>query len=143
MLLNIPSYGKIEDSVFALHLDDTRDSYNGIPHKHVLTFTKENRIRFIVIYNSLAVPRNEIVSVNVATASVVVIDSSGNVMASQLTPVWDGKELVKGKFELSFLAEVPPLGLATYRVEHIDEISGMVVRTPVTLYNAESCPDTL
>lgn len=143
LLLNVPSYGKLGKDVFVLHLDDVRDAYNGIPHKQPLSFSKEIRMRYLVIYNSLSVPRNELVSVHVTTPSVVVVDANGSVVTSQLSPVWDRQDLVKGTYELSFLVDVPPLGLSTYRVEHIEGISGMVFRSTSTLYNAESCPDTL
>lgn len=143
MLLNAPSQGGIEDDLFVLQMDDVRDTHDGMPHKQLLSFTREGRIRYVVFYNSLTVPRNEIVSLQVSTASIVVIDANGSVVPSQLSPVWNKEELIRGTFELSFMVDVPPLGLATYRVEHIEGISGMVFRASVTLYNTVSGPDTL
>ncbi|KAL1426387.1 hypothetical protein MTO96_003395 [Rhipicephalus appendiculatus] len=121
MLLNAPSQGGIEDDLFVLQMDDVRDTHDGMPHKQLLSFTREGRIRYVVFYNSLTVPRNEIVSLQVSTAR-----SSSEAHLS--CPLW---------------FDVPPLGLATYRVEHIEGISGMVFRASVTLYNTVSGPDTL
>lgn len=143
MLHNAPSHSHVEGDFFVLQMDDTRDTYDGIPHKQPITFTSEGRIRYVVFYNSLAVPRNEIVSLQVSTASVVVVDANGSVVPSQLSPVWNREELIRGTFELSFLVDVPPLGLATYRVEHIEGISGMVFRASISIYNSHASPDTL
>uniref|UniRef100_A0A2R5LA05 Alpha-mannosidase n=1 Tax=Ornithodoros turicata TaxID=34597 RepID=A0A2R5LA05_9ACAR len=139
MLLNTQS----NVDVLSLSLDDVRDDHNAIAHKVPLTFTKEARIRYVVVYNSLAVPRNEIITVHVTSPSVVVVDSNGTLVPSQLSPVWEGREFVRGVFELCFLADVPALGLTTYRVEQIDGVSGTVYRAAVTLYSSESYFDTL
>ncbi|XP_049515502.1 alpha-mannosidase 2x-like, partial [Dermacentor silvarum] len=111
MLLNAPSQGGIEDDLFVLQMDDVRDTYDGMPRKQLLTFTREGRIRYVVFYNSLTVPRSEIVNLQVSTASIVVIDANGSVVPSQLSPVWNKEELIRGTFELSFQVDVPPLGL--------------------------------
>lgn len=143
MLLNVQPSGNLEPDIFTLSLDEVRDDHKAIPHKVPLYFTKEARIRYIVVYNSLAVPRNEIVTLHVTSPSVVVVDTNGTLIPSQLSPIWKGREFVRGIFELCFLADVPPLGLSTYRVEQIEGVSGAVYRSSVTLYASESYFDTL
>ncbi|CDP17307.1 unnamed protein product [Coffea canephora] len=85
----------------------------------------------VVIYNSLGWKRSEIVKIPVVSANVIVQDSTGKEIESQILPVVDaamalrefyatanvGKSPVGGPlYWLAFKVVVPPLGFSTYTV---------------------------
>lgn len=95
----------------------------------------------IVIYNSLAWERDEIVNVRVATRHVRVVDGNGKPVLCQVDATWaDVNDMSPSQsaFTLSFIAKLPALGAATYFVQvakeklsdadsaHTDQGSSMV-----------------
>jgi len=70
----------------------------------------------LVLFNSLAWPRRELISIRVSTLHVWVFDAEGRVIPSQLDPVWPdvaGTETTPNLFSLHFLAQLPALGAST------------------------------
>ncbi|EPS72012.1 hypothetical protein M569_02745, partial [Genlisea aurea] len=87
----------------------------------------------IVVYNPLGWTREEVVRIPVSTENVVVLDSTGSEIESQLLPASNFSSLVKnyhvkaylgesavnsGGYWLAFSALVPPLGFSTYIVSN-------------------------
>ncbi|OWA50165.1 Alpha-mannosidase 2 [Hypsibius exemplaris] len=82
----------------------------------------EENGRRVVVYNSLAQSREERVTLRIDSANVVVVaEKSGEVVMSQINPVWMGKTnaLSADEFELVFLASIPALGIKTYVIKSV------------------------
>eukprot|EP01111_Echinosteliopsis_oligospora_P005112 TRINITY_DN1830_c0_g1_i2.p1 TRINITY_DN1830_c0_g1~~TRINITY_DN1830_c0_g1_i2.p1 ORF type:complete len:777 (+),score=250.98 TRINITY_DN1830_c0_g1_i2:280-2610(+) len=67
----------------------------------------------IMLYNSLAIDRSEVIRLPVSTSYVSVIDSNSAAVPSQI--IADGNT---GVFYLGFVAQVPALGFSTYFVQY-------------------------
>ncbi|CAC5377162.1 MAN2 [Mytilus coruscus] len=69
----------------------------------------------IVVFNPLPKNRNMLISLIVNTDTLQVLDRNMKVMSYQLNPVWISKVSVStSKFEITFLVELPPLGIHTF-----------------------------
>ena len=111
-------------------LDDTRSMAWGLPSQTVIQIA-EQPIR-VVIYNSHARRRQEMVSLRVSKADIKVYIMSmtddieeEEILPSQLSPVFnkDG-EISNEEFELTFLVTVPSLGLQTYYIKELKSEDG-------------------
>ncbi|XP_046669848.1 alpha-mannosidase 2 [Homalodisca vitripennis] len=117
--------------------DTDRESYEKLPRKVPLV-VKKGEYKKIVIFNSLAQYRQDVVKLHLLTPKVNVVDMEGNPILYQINPVWnftDGLKrhkrqedsteqsmrLSKTQFELTFVAELPPLALTTYIIEYSNE----------------------
>ncbi|KAM7277621.1 hypothetical protein ACFE04_004755 [Oxalis oulophora] len=99
----------------------------------------------VVIYNPLAWKREEVVRIPVTTERVLVKDSSGKEIESQLLPVQNGTLSMRNyhvkaytgkspskaiKYMLAFSASAPPLGFSTYIISSPEQIGrGSTVST--------------
>ncbi|XP_076439232.1 alpha-mannosidase 2x-like [Babylonia areolata] len=104
-----------------LDLDEVRDSHDSLPHKPVIHLSDQPTP--LVIYNSLGHRRSQVVTVWVSHASVEVRDPQGNVVHSQTELHWDPKVQTQPdnrKYKVVFVADVEPLGLATYTLKAAD-----------------------
>ncbi|CAJ1974897.1 unnamed protein product [Sphenostylis stenocarpa] len=87
----------------------------------------------VVVYNPLGWKREDIIRIPVVNENVVVLDSSGKKVQSQLVPILDDflgsrnyhtmaylgvSPIVKPNYWLAFSANVPPLGFSTYYVSY-------------------------
>lgn len=70
----------------------------------------------IVVFNSLTVKRSEIIFLVVGNPSVKVKDAQDQVVLSQIVPLCDG-----GNFTLAFMANVPPMSVASFIIYRIHE----------------------
>ncbi|XP_054270570.1 alpha-mannosidase 2 [Macrosteles quadrilineatus] len=117
--------------------DTDRESYEKLPRKIPLLI-KKGEFKKIVLFNSLAQHRQDIVKLHILSPKVNVVDSDGNPVLYQINPVWnmtnklarnkrqdDSSEnnmrLSKTQFELMFVADLPPLSLTTYIIEYSTE----------------------
>ncbi|KAK7794098.1 hypothetical protein R5R35_010300 [Gryllus longicercus] len=81
--------GKPPQPHFNFLLPDTdRESYEKLAQKVPLVVPR-NEPRRIVLFNSLAQQRQDVVKVRVTTANVRVLDSDGNEIPFQINPVWN------------------------------------------------------
>ncbi|GJY15527.1 glycosyl hydrolase family 38 protein [Tanacetum coccineum] len=103
----------------------------------------EGKSLVVVVYNSLGWKREEVVRIPVSTHELIVLDSSGKEIKSQLLPIFNASlntrnyhvKAYLGKspsstpqYWLGFTASVPPLGFSTYvisKAEHKDRSSTM------------------
>jgi alpha-mannosidase len=106
--------------------DLERDSYEKLPRKTPIpVWTKQERK--IVLYNSLAQPREQLVQVRTNTSNVKIVDSEGNDVAFQVNPVWDTSEgntklwIAADEFEVVFIAELKELSITTYGLVYTEE----------------------
>lgn len=105
------------------------ESYDTISPKMLLTVTKRRKI---VAFNSFAQHRQEVLKLQVNTPYVSVTDSNGNVLTHQINPVWNLTlsghpsappepqlkpiEILPNRYELLFVAELPPLSLNVFTI---------------------------
>jgi len=103
-------------SLVLKHLDWRDDSGN--IHSDILDMTGMNN-QSLVVFNSLAEDREEVVSLIVNSARVCVKDSSGTIIDSQISPSYNTTgqaRLDLGVFDLVFVVNIPALSLATFTV---------------------------
>lgn len=69
----------------------------------------------IIVFNPLAKNRNMLVSVVIDTDNLQVLDLDQKLVSYQLNPVWkSGVSVSSAKFEITFLTELPPLGIRSF-----------------------------
>ncbi|CAO1425015.1 unnamed protein product [Diamesa hyperborea] len=107
-----------------------RDNFNRMPRKTPLQIHPDKNID-VVLYNSLAQARDEVVLLRVTSPHVKISDSEGVELKYQINPVFNITEhqetlarkiVVSSKeYELMFLAKLPALSLTTYTVSYENE----------------------
>lgn len=95
----------------SLVIDLTRPAHDVMPTRRIATLGGAPRT--VVLFNPLASPRQQIVSIHVNMPGVTVVDPSGNTIASQCNPIFDGDQPQIG-CELWFEVSLPALGIAVY-----------------------------
>ncbi|KAK7474038.1 hypothetical protein BaRGS_00034701, partial [Batillaria attramentaria] len=107
-----------------LDMDETRSTHDSLPVKP--TVRLDATFRPVVLYNSLGYKRTQLVRLKVSHARVEVQDPWGNKVHTQL----------------SFIAEVPALGLAVYSVRQVpssDDVRNHIATT--TFLNSKHAPE--
>lgn len=122
-----------------------RDNFNRIPRKTPSQVTPDKSVE-VVLFNSLAQERFEIVLLRVLKPNVKVVDSNGNELAYQINPVFNVTEhhetmtrrifVSNREFELMFLAKLPALSLTTFTVTHQNDTKDKIA----TVY-CEDCKE--
>lgn len=110
-----------------------RESFNKLPKKTPITVQRNKSVE-VILYNSLAQERLELVALRTKIPNVKVIDNYGNEIKIQINPVWNLTDASDGFqnlnllqasnqiFEVIFVANIPPLALVTYTVMYFEEI---------------------
>ncbi|XP_014258369.1 alpha-mannosidase 2 [Cimex lectularius] len=111
--------------------DSDRESYEKLPVKSTITIENDTPRR-VILFNSLAQPRQEVVRIRVKSVHVAVFDSQNLIVPSQINPVWNitttsqnigrvGERLeiptistVPNVYEIVFVAELNALSITTY-----------------------------
>ena len=97
----------------------------------------------VVVYNSLAQDREEVVSLQVTTSDICVTDSSGANLEVQVAPVYNITEqnaLDLGVFQLVFVTSLPALSLSTFSLSHCPP--EVIERSRRTKVYCLMCPDS-
>lgn len=98
-----------------LEMDLQQKSQSSLPYTKIIKLSAEPR--YIVVYNPLEQERNSLVSVCVSSSAVQVSSASGKPVEIQMSAVWDTASTVsQTAYEISFLAQMPPLGLKVYTI---------------------------
>ncbi|ESO95060.1 hypothetical protein LOTGIDRAFT_188902 [Lottia gigantea] len=120
------------------NLDEIRDDHDSLPIKTVLEVSKEPSP--VLMYNSLSHKRINIVKVYVTSPYIEVTDPSGNVIVSQIDPFFTDKEVIDDrKYKVSFIAEVPALGVSCYHIKQVEENANPLnYLSVVTVYHSTS-----
>jgi len=97
----------------------------------------------LVLYNSLAEEREEVVSLRTNSASVCVRDEEGNLIDAMVAPHFNSSapQLDFGLFDVWFRATLPPLALTTYTVTFCDRTGSEFAQSRTKVY-CMRCPDT-
>uniref|UniRef100_A0A4W3JJA1 mannosyl-oligosaccharide 1,3-1,6-alpha-mannosidase n=1 Tax=Callorhinchus milii TaxID=7868 RepID=A0A4W3JJA1_CALMI len=94
--------------------------------------------RFLVMYNPTDQDRTSVVTVYVNSYKVRVQTASGQHVTSQVSAVWDTPTTVsKDAFQVSFLAQVPALGLGLYQLVEAQDIKTVLADYTVCLNGRE------
>lgn len=95
-------------------------------YRHTIILGEEIPTKYIVLHNSLAYTREELVEFYVSKPFVMVTDLNDAIIPCQVSPVWSwhkgafntmAPQAVTTKYKLLFRAKVPPMGLATYIIK--------------------------
>lgn len=102
-----------------------RPNYDKLPQKMMLDMSgSSSKQKTIVLYNTDAHYRNEMVRLKISWPYVRVIDPDGQTIRHQINPVWTLQhhqrlEHAPDSFQLVFIAGLAPLSLTSYRIEKI------------------------
>ncbi|KAB0336648.1 hypothetical protein FD755_025907, partial [Muntiacus reevesi] len=96
-----------------LEMDLKQRTQSSLPQKNVISLSAEPR--YLVVYNPSEQARSSMVSVWVSSSAAQVSSASGKPVEIQMSAVWDTANSVsQTAYEISFLAEMPPMGLKVY-----------------------------
>lgn len=122
-----------------------RDNFNRMPRKTPSMITPEKSVE-VVLFNSLAQERVEVVLLRVLKSNVKIVDANGNELPYQINPVFNvtdhhesltRKIIVSNReFELMFLAKLPALSLSVFTVSYQNDTKSKLA----TVY-CEDCKD--
>lgn len=110
-----------------------RESYNKLPKKTPITIQRDKSVE-VILFNSLAQERLELVTLRTTSANVKIYDNNNTEVKIQINPVWNITEasdnnlqtvnLLRASthlFEVIFIANLPPLALVRYTVKHSEK----------------------
>ncbi|XP_064431659.1 alpha-mannosidase 2-like [Mirounga angustirostris] len=98
-----------------LDMDLKQNSQGSLPQKTVITLSAEPR--YLVVCNPSEQDRISVVSVYVSSPTAQVSSASGKPVEIQMSAVWNTATTIsQTAYEISFLVQMPPLGLKVYRI---------------------------
>ena len=101
--------------------ESDRDSYEKLPKKIPISISVHEN-RKIILFNSLAQPRHEVVSVKVTSYKIRILDSHKNPIPFQIAPVMNATSITHDMYILLFIADLKPLSIVTYYIQQIERI---------------------
>lgn len=123
-----------------------RDNSNRMPRKTPALVTPDKNVE-VVLFNSLAQERVEVVLLRVVRPNVKVIDANGNELPYQINPVFNVSEnqdslsrkivVSTREYELMFLAKLAPLSLTVFTIKHDNN-----TKSKMAIIYCEDCRDT-
>ncbi|CAG5125008.1 unnamed protein product, partial [Candidula unifasciata] len=100
------------------NMDEVRSSHDSLPTRPLLELT--DIPKSVLLYNSLAQQRTEVVKLWTNWPYVEVRDTDGVAIHSQVEPFWSSTETTdKNKFKVSFVADVSGLGIKKYTIRKV------------------------
>lgn len=111
--------------------ESDRDSYEKLPKKIPISISVDEN-RKIILFNSLAQPRHEVVSVKVTSYKIRVLGPHKNPIPYQIAPVMNATSITHDMYILLFIADLKPLSIATYYIEQME-------RTPTEAISTVYC----
>lgn len=112
-------------------MDESRSAGND-ENRPTIILGGDVPIKYIVVHNSLPRYREEVVEFIVSKPLVVVEDLKGQPMTAQVAPIWSWHKGGSGgltpqasttKFRLLFKPRIPPLGLRTFIIRSVNNVS--------------------
>ncbi|XP_016080402.1 PREDICTED: alpha-mannosidase 2 isoform X1 [Miniopterus natalensis] len=114
-----------------LEMDLKQKSQGSLPQRDTIQLSAEPR--YLVVYNPLEQERSSLVSVYVSSPKAQV-SASGKLVEIQMSAVWETANTIsQTAYEISFLAQMPPLGLKVYTL--LDSTSSHPQLAEYALYN--------
>lgn len=147
MLLKKPSldegYRPPHAMISYLFPDIHRAAYDVLPVKVPLTIPRQTG-RKIVLFNSHAQGRQEVVRVHIQTPISKITDAGEREVPFQINPVWnEAAQMSSDLFEVVFIADLLPLSLSTYSLLYEPPVSGNTfTKTKVALFVSDAWEDS-
>ncbi|KAM4532721.1 alpha-mannosidase 2 [Fundulus diaphanus] len=115
LLLDKSQYHKDQSKSF-LQMDEVISAQDALPEKTTLKLSDEPRS--LIVYNPTEQLRSTVINLVVDSPDAGIIDSkTGRPIAAQISAVWvEPSKASAETFQLSFVAELPPLSLIVYHV---------------------------
>ncbi|CAH1790575.1 unnamed protein product [Owenia fusiformis] len=108
-----------EESSQYFDIDEMRGSHDSLPVKTVIDVTTESTP--IAFYNSLAQTRTQIIKVYVTSPHIIVKDTGGVVIDTQVDLYWNSNEdSASDMYKVSFVVVVPAVGISKYTIQKVD-----------------------
>ncbi|XP_028402374.1 alpha-mannosidase 2-like [Dendronephthya gigantea] len=118
-------YKPNDESLTMVQYDEERKGQDGFPTKRILA-VKSSKPRKVTLYNSLEGYRVQVVSILVSTLKIKVTNATGHTISFQVSPVFDNDfKPVPNSYRVHFVANIPPLGLATYTIEETSSVNSL------------------
>lgn len=107
---------RFDQSQALLQTDEFISAQDALPQKTTIKLSHEPRL--VVVYNPLEQRRTTVVTVTVDTPHAAVVEAETNrPVTAQISAVWEEPTRAStNTFQLSFVAELPPLSLSLYHV---------------------------
>lgn len=116
-------------------IDEIRKNHDSLITKNVIQVS--DKPSSVLLFNSLTHPRQEVVTLHVSDPNIEVKDAQGKVITSQTDPFWkDSNEMSQDRFKLSFVTELPALGIVRYQISQRKDSSSNSLAT-VTYYHGD------
>ncbi|WAR28964.1 MA2A2-like protein [Mya arenaria] len=78
----------------------------------------------VLLYNSLAHERDQVVSIHVSSPHVMVQDENNKPVLAQVAPVWEKDDIIaENVYKVSFRVTIPGLAISKYMVKRVAETS--------------------
>ncbi|XP_037385401.1 alpha-mannosidase 2 isoform X1 [Talpa occidentalis] len=117
-----------------LDMDFKQKSQSSLPQNNIISLSAEPRN--LVVFNPSDQERNTVVSVFVSSPIVQVSSASGKPVDIQVSAVWEATSTIsQTTYEISFLAQMPPLGLKVYRI--LELANSNIHLAKYSLYNGD------
>ena len=129
---------KKSNLVYILSESD-RDSYEKLPKKIPISIGAEEHKK-IVLFNSLAQHRQEVISLKVTSYKIKVLDPHKNPISYQIAPVMNATSITHDVYIVMFLADLKPLSIATY---YIQQIKNVPIEAISTVYCSKCSKDVV
>lgn len=128
------AYEYESSGVKIFNFGETRVNFDSIPTRNM--FIVSNTLTSVCLYNSLAQNRKQTVFIQISEPYVQVVSASGETITHQVSMLWrSDSEMVSGKYLLSFVADIPALGIVRYQIKKAD--SGKDSLATTTIYNTQ------
>ncbi|XP_013414092.1 alpha-mannosidase 2 isoform X2 [Lingula anatina] len=126
------SFAEFRDFTSELHLETTIP--NPLDKLSILPVSESKSQ--VVVYNSLPQRRQEVLRLVVNQRHVIVKNSKGVTIPSQINPHWINLSVYSNdRFELVFVVDIQPLGMEIYTVASQEEEGKYLTNAVVKLYN--------
>lgn len=120
-------FANSSNQIFVLSESD-RDSYEKLPKKIPIN-VGDRETKKIVLFNSLAQPRHEIIKIKVSTCKIQVLDSRRIPIPYQIAPVMNATSIVHDSYLVLFVADLKPLTIAVYHLQRLEKIPMEAIST--------------
>jgi alpha-mannosidase len=108
--------------------ESDRDSYEKLPNKIPININN-HEIKRIVLFNSIAQQRQEVITLKILTYRIRVLDSQKHPIPYQIAPVMNATSITHDVYILLFVADLKPLTITIYHLQHIDKVPTEVIST--------------
>ena len=127
LMTSSKAFYKNDKDIIQYDLDDFRDKYDALPKQSTIQIESAEEPSRVVLFNSHARRRTEVVTVKISIPNVRVYkihnvegDDEEEMVQCQLSPVFDDQgQISNNEYYLSFLGQVKGMALETYFIQQL------------------------